>query len=75
MDKNGHFEKKWVALNARFLYEKFKNFPHPSMSDEIGEVFALNNINKIISAHGFCLLLPTFYDINTSFNDNDLDLI
>ena len=48
------------------------------MSDEIVEVFALNNINKIIVAHGFCLndfLLPTFYDNNTSFNDNDLDLI
>ena len=45
-----------LPLNARFLYIKFKkHFYHPSMSDEIGEVFALNNIDKIIVVHGLCL--------------------
>ena len=29
------------SLNARFLYDKFKNhFYHPSMCNEVGEVFA-----------------------------------
>ena len=37
------------------IYKFKKHFHRPSMSDEIGGVIALNNIDKIILAHGFCL--------------------
>ena len=48
------------------------------MIDGIDKVFALNDINKIIVAHEFCLndfQLPIFYGNISSFNLNDLDLI